>query len=174
MHDTALQHKRLVAAAIDIGIGFALAIALGVGSLVLGFVLHFLTRGAYVDRVLHFGIALLMLAYLLGRDLLGGGRSLGKKSQDIRVVGAGGAPIGPVESVKRNAIFAVGSALAAFSAALQLVPCLGDAVACLLIPLVALGGLVSLAAAAVEMIKITQDPQGTRFGDQLAGTKVVF
>ena len=84
-----------------------------------------------------------------------------------------GQPIGAMESARRNAVFAIGAALGLVSATLRLVPCLGDAVACLLWPLVFLGGIVSLGVAVFEIIKITQEPDGIRMGDQMAGTRVV-
>ena len=74
------------------------------------------------------------LAYILGRDLVAGDRSIGKKVQNIRVVTVTGRPIGSTESAKRNGIFAIGAALGAISATLGLVPCLGDVVKCLLLP----------------------------------------
>ena len=128
--------------------------------------------GGFVPRIIGFVGSLVMLGYVLGRDALAGGRSFGKQIQGIRVV-TGGQPIGVMESVKRNALFAIGSALGTLSATLHLVPCLGDAVACLLIPLQILGAFVTLAVAVIEIIKITQDPEGVRLGDQFANTRVV-
>ena len=113
------------------------------------------------------------LAYILGRDLTAGDRSIGKKLQNIRVVTVAGAPIGFMESAKRNGIFAIGAACGVISATLGLVPCLGDAVRCLLLPVWILGLLIGLAAAIYELIQITQRPDGVRYGDQIAGTRVV-
>jgi uncharacterized RDD family membrane protein YckC len=118
-------------------------------------------------------MALVSLAYVLGRDVLGNGRSLGKKFQDIRVITVAGAPVGLIDSVKRNAIFAIGTVLGAIAATLRLVPCLGDAVVCLMTPLFFLALLLLVAAVIVEIVKITQDQQGIRFGDEMAGTRVV-
>jgi len=84
-----------------------------------------------------------------------------------------GQPIGPVESAKRNGIFAIGAALGVISSTLGLIPCLGAAVNCLLLPVWILGMLVGLAAAIYELIQITQRPDGVRYGDQLAATRVV-
>src|SRR5262249_4791434 len=108
-----------------------------------------------------------------GRDLVAGDRSVGKKVQDIRVVTLGGAPIGPIESAKRNGIFAIGAALGVISSTLGLIPCLGAALNCLLPPAWVLGMIIGLAAAIYEIIQITQRPDGVRYGDQLAGTRVV-
>ena len=63
--------------------------------------------------------------------------------------------------------------LGVLSATLGLVPCLGDVVRCLLLPVLMLGMLVGLAAAIYELIQITQRADGVRYGDQLAGTRVV-
>jgi uncharacterized RDD family membrane protein YckC len=181
MTDSQLQQKRLIAAAIDIGISIVISCVFWAVALVLGFVLTRASGGGgggrvallYVPRVLGFLGAAIGLGYVLGRDLLGGGRSLGKKLQNIRVVTASGAPIGAVDSIKRNAIFAIGSAFGMLSATLQLVPCLGDVVACVILPLAWLGYVVSLVAVIVELVKITQDPAGIRLGDQFAATRVV-
>lgn len=177
MTDRELQQKRIVAAVIDIAIAIAISIVFWVAAAALGFAVSRATSssgvGGYVPRILSFLGSLLSVAYVLGRDMLAGDRSLGKKIQNIRVVTVTGAPITFNESLRRNAIFAIGSGLGLLSATLQLVPCFGDAVACLLMPLIVLGGLVSLGAAIFELIKITQDPEGIRMGDRMAGTRVV-
>lgn len=180
MTDSQLQQKRIIAGLIDI----AIAIAIGVGFAVVGAGVGLAggmadagttgaMAGSFVGRIVGFIGSLVGLGYILGRDVLFGGSSLGKKTQNIRVVTRAGGPITFNESARRNAIFAIGSALGLVSATLQLVPCLGDAVACMLLPLTILGGLVSLGAAVYEIIRITQDPEGIRYGDQLAGTKVI-
>jgi uncharacterized RDD family membrane protein YckC len=177
MTDRDLQQKRIVAAVIDIGIAIVVFIGFWVVGAALGFAVA--RSGAdsgvsgYAGRVLSFLGSLISFGYVVGRDVLGGGRSLGKKFQNIRVVTVTGAPIGFMESARRNAIFAIGSALGLLSATLQLLPCLGDAVACMLLPLTVVGGLFSLGAAIFEIIKITQHPEGIRMGDQMAGTRVV-
>jgi uncharacterized RDD family membrane protein YckC len=144
----------------------------------MGFVLARSSSGGgvmvYAVRVLGFLSSLVTVGYMLGRDVLGGGRSIGKKVQNIRVVTAAGQPIGFVDSAKRNAIFAIGSLLGLLSSTLQLVPCLGDAVACVLMPLTVLGGIASFVAAVIELVKISQDPNGVRLGDGWAGTRVTY
>jgi hypothetical protein len=40
-------------------------------------------------------------------------------------------------------------------------------------PVMILGGLVSFAAAIYELIQITQDPNGIRYGDRMAQTRVI-
>lgn len=175
MTDAALQQKRLIAAAIDIAVGVGIAVVVFVGSLILGLLLGMASASVagYAARVLHLIGSLAILAFILGRDVLFEGRSLGKKTQDLKVVGATGAPVTLEESVRRNALFAAGSALAVLSTALQLFPCVGDVVACLLTPLLLLGGLAAFLGAIVEVVMIVQDPAGIRFGDKFARTKVV-
>ena len=177
MTDRDLQQRRYIAAAIDVAVAIGIAVAFMIVGIVVGFAFTRATSssmvGVYLPRVVGFVGALVSLGYILGRDLVAGDRSLGKKIQNLRVVTLAGAPIGFVESAKRNAIFAIGSGLSVVSATLQLIPCLGDAVSCLLLPVWILGVLVSLGAAIYEMVQITQKPDGVRYGDQLAGTRVV-
>ena len=177
MRDRELQQKRYIAAAIDIAVAIGIGLVFGIVGMVLGFAFTRATSssmvGVYLPRVLSFLGAVVGLAYILGRDLVAGDRSLGKKIQNIRVVTVTGTAIGPTESVRRNAIFAIGSALSVVSSVLQLVPCLGDAVSCLLLPVWILGALISLAAAIYELIQINQEPDGIRYGDKMAATRVV-
>ena len=126
-----------------------------------------------LHRIADFVIAILTLGYVLGRDVLAGDRSLGKKLMEIRVLTTRNAAIGFMESLKRNGIFAVGSTLNLVRATFQLVPCLGDAVACLMLPLFFLSWLIGIAAVIVEVVKIVTQPDGRRFGDEWAGTRVV-
>jgi uncharacterized RDD family membrane protein YckC len=175
MTDTALQQKRLIAAVIDIAVCLGIAVVAFLGSMVLGLVLGMASSGvaSYAGRVLSLLGSLALLAYILGRDVIFQGRSLGKKTQELKVVGATGAPVTLEESVRRNAIFALGSALTVLSSALQLFPCVGDVVACLLTPLLLLGGIAAFGAAILEIVWIIQDPGGIRFGDKFARTRVV-
>ncbi|HEV7499992.1 MAG TPA: RDD family protein [Vicinamibacteria bacterium] len=177
MTDRDLQQKRYIAAAIDIAVAIGIGLAFGIVSVIAGFVFGRATSssmiGVYLPRVVSFVGSLVGLGYVLGRDVVTGDRSLGKQLQGIRVVTVAGLPIGFMESARRNAIFAIGSALGVISATLQLVPCLGDVVSCLLIPFLILGGLISLGAAVYELLQITQRNDGVRYGDQMAGTRVV-
>lgn len=177
MTDRDLQQKRIMAGLIDIGVAIAIALAFMIMSLVLGIGLGSATSSSavsnYVPRILGFLGWLVCLGYILGRDVVAGDRSIGKKMQDLRVVTTTGAPINYMDSARRNGIFAIGAALAFLSAAFQLIPCLGDAVACMLMPLTLLGMVVTVGAAIYEMLQITQQPEGIRFGDKTAGTRVV-
>jgi hypothetical protein len=177
MTDRDLQQKRIVAALIDIGVAVAISLVFMILSWVLGFAVNSATSssavGTYVPRVIGFLGSLISLAYILGRDVVAGDRSIGKKIQDIRVVTTSGAPITINESARRNGIFAIGAALGVVSGALGLIPCLGDVVNCLLLPLWILGMLISIGAAIYEILQITQQTEGMRFGDRTAGTRVV-
>ena len=177
MTDRELQQKRIIAALIDIAIVIAIYLAFFIVSLVLGFGIGSATSSSvvstYLPRFLGFVGSLVMVGYILGRDVVAGDRSIGKKIQDIRVVTTTGAAITFMDSARRNGIFAIGAALGFVSATLQLIPCLGDAVACMLMPLTLLGMVVAVGAAIYEMLQITQHPEGIRFGDRTAGTRVI-
>jgi uncharacterized RDD family membrane protein YckC len=177
MTDRDLQQKRIIAGLIDIAVAIAISLAFIIVGMVLGAGIGMATDGTgvsgYLPRILGFLGALISLGYILGRDIVAGDRSIGKKIQDIRVVTTTGAPITFNESARRNGIFAIGSALGLLSATLMLIPCLGDAVACMLMPLQLLGMVVSVGAAIYEILQITQQPEGIRFGDKTAGTRVV-
>ena len=176
MTDRDLQQKRIVAGLIDIGIAVVISGIFFVISMVLTFAMHKAVGGitsSVVSSIVALFGSLVGLAYVLGRDLVAGGRSLGKQIQGIRVLTAAGQPITAMDSARRNAPFAIGSALGVVSATLGLIPCLGALVNCLLWPLYILGFLASIGVAVFEIIKITQDPEGIRMGDQMAGTRVV-
>jgi uncharacterized RDD family membrane protein YckC len=175
MTDSALQQKRLIAAVIDIAICIGVVFAVTILSLGVQFALGFASGAAasYAGRVFNLLASLSVFAYILGRDVLFQGRSLGKKTQDLKVVGAAGGPVTIEESARRNALFGIGSALGTLAATLQLFPCLGDAVSCMLMPLWVLGIFVSFVAAIVEIVMIIQDPAGIRMGDKFARTRVV-
>lgn len=178
MTDRDLQQKRIVAGLIDIGIAIAISLAFMIVGLVLGVGINSVSSstsavGSYVPRILGFLGSVISLGYILGRDIVAGDRSIGKKIQNIRVVTTAGAPIDFMTSARRNGIFAIGAALGCLSSTLQLIPCLGDAVACMLMPLQLLGFAVAIGAAIYEILQITQQPEGIRFGDRTAGTRVV-
>ena len=177
MTDRDLQQKRYIAAGIDIAVFIGIGLVFAIVGMVMGFVFTSATSssmvGVYLPRVISFLGSLVTLAYILGRDLTAGDRSIGKKLQNVRVVTVTGTPIGVMESAKRNAIFAIGAALGVISSTLGLIPCLGTVVNCLLLPVLILGMLIGLAAAIYELIQITQRPDGVRYGDQIAGTRVV-
>jgi len=177
MTDATLQQKRLIAAAIDIGILFALWMAMSLALFALT-CSGVLTRIEFLDT---YAVPLLLCAmlgvslfYVVARDVVAGDRSVGKKLMNIRVVTQAGAPIGVMESVKRNALFTPGLALALVGALLGLVPIVGCMLQCLLWPVRLGAGLFVLGAVIYEILQITQDPDGVRFGDKLAATRVVL
>ena len=51
------------------------------------------------------------LGYVLLRDVLVGGQSLGKKMQGLRAVTSAGASVSVADSARRNALFALGPVL---------------------------------------------------------------
>lgn len=167
MTNADLQQKRLVAAAIDAGIAMGLVVAVSVVSGLAAFVAEWLSGLLYVLGYM------VVLGYVLLRDTLAGGRSIGKKIQEIRVVNTYGAPIALIDSVKRNAIFGAGFLVLIVWSFFQMLPVIGCIAGCVGWPLVMLASLATLGAVVVEMLKILQDPQGVRVGDQLANTRVV-
>ena len=177
MTDRDLQQKRIVAALIDIAIVIAIYIAFAIVTLVLNFGVGSATSGSavanYVPRILGFLGSAMILGYILGRDVIAGDRSIGKKIQDIRVVTTTGGPVDFMTSARRNGLFAIGAALGFLSSTLGLIPCVGDVVNCMLFPLMVLGVVVAVGAAIYEILQITQQPEGIRFGDRTAGTRVV-
>jgi len=177
MTDADLQQKRLIAAVIDIAVLIVLAIAVGIAHLVIAMVVRAVGLHGIVameaSAVVSFASSVAFLAYMLARDVIASGQSIGKKTQGIRAVTTSGQPLALMDSVKRNAIFAIGSALGTVASAIQLVPIVGCVAGCLLMPLMLGGALLSLVAAIVEIVKIIQDPEGIRFGDQWANTRVV-
>jgi len=175
--DQELQQKRLVAAAIDIGVFVGLVLVFVIVRIILSLVMRSVTDSVMAHLMLRSGIelvtALVTLGYILGRDVVLEGRSVGKKVMDIRVVTSAGKPIEFSDSMRRNAIFGVGSALSVIHGAIGMVPCFGTAIGCLMAPLLILAFIFGVAAVVVEIIKFVTDAAGQRFGDQWAGTKVV-
>jgi uncharacterized RDD family membrane protein YckC len=87
---------------------------------------------------------LLAAAYLLFRDGLGGGQSVGKRALSLRVIEReAGVGIGLVGSLKRNIVFAI--------------------------PLLNVG----ISASVFESVLLYFDEDGLRLGDRIAGTRVV-
>ena|SRR3990172_5090526 len=90
------------------------------------------------------GAGWLAVVYLVLRDGLGGGQSLGKRALSLRVVKREtNAGIGLVDSLKRNLVFAVPLLHAAISATV------------------------------FEGVLLYFDEEGLRLGDRIAGTRVI-
>jgi uncharacterized RDD family membrane protein YckC len=175
MTDAQLQQKRLAAAGIDVAVMVVLGIIRGLTAVIMSCMA---TRagmlGVYAVHAVEVVLALVGLGYVLARDVVAGDRSLGKKLMNIRVVRTSGEPIGIVDSVKRNAIFSIAAAFYVLLALLGLIPIAGGCIKCLLMPLWVLTPLVALGAAVWEIIQITSQPEGTRLGDNMAGTRVTW
>jgi hypothetical protein len=177
MTDSSLQQKRLAAAAIDIGVLVVLGMILGgVGAVLTcsGALSKIGTLAQYAMHLLVLAYVFGSLAFVLGRDVLAGSTSPGKKAMGIRVVTTAGAPIGVMESVKRNALFAPGLAVGALLALLGMIPIVGCVTGCLLWPLRLLAGVFGVVAGIYEIVMIVQEPDGVRLGDKMAGTRVVI
>jgi len=133
--------KRVLAYIIDsVLIGLIVFVVMG-GSMVLSLVLGSMsdTLGA-MSMLLSFGAMgiafILAFGYMLIRDGLGSGRSIGKKLMGLRVQKDGGKCT-YVDSLKRNITF--------------------------IVPILSF----------IELIMPFIDAEGLRFGDKIAGTKVV-
>jgi uncharacterized RDD family membrane protein YckC len=106
------------------------------------------------------------IAYVLTRDGLAfefmDGRSIGKKLMKLRPVRLDGQPMDIRTSVMRNWPLTLGS----LAQVLIFVPVIGW----ILIPFVVIAGLV---ITVIEILRVLNDPEGRRWGDQLAATKVI-
>jgi uncharacterized RDD family membrane protein YckC len=106
------------------------------------------------------------ILYILTRDGLAydfmDGRSIGKKLMKLRPVRLDGLPMDVRTSVRRNWPLAFGS----LTQALLFVPVIGW----ILIPVVGLAGLVLVI---IEIVRVVTRPDGRRWGDELAGTRVI-
>jgi uncharacterized RDD family membrane protein YckC len=176
MTDPQLQQKRLTAAAIDIGILVGFWMVLSIVIVILscsGVATRIEFLGTFGPPIIGTVMMIAGLGYVVGRDVMAGGRSLGKKMMGIRVITTEGTPVGMIESVKRNALFAPGPAIGVLLALVMLLPG-GGCIACLLWPLRVAAGLFSVGAVIWEIVQITQKPDGVRVGDDMAGTRVVF
>jgi uncharacterized RDD family membrane protein YckC len=180
MTDNELQQKRLMAAAVDVAVATGILVAFWSinGAIAAGtktVVGDSIGTGAvaYLPRLVSLVGAALGLGYVLLRDVVFDGQSLGKKLQGLRVETLAGLAPSALDSAKRNAVFAVGPLLNVLSSVLALIPCLDAAAACLLWPLIVLGSVATLAIVVVEVMKIVQEPDGLRLGDQFARTRVV-
>ena len=89
-------------------------------------------------------------------------RSLGKKVMKLNVVRLDGKPMDLETSVKRNWMFGFG----AISSILIYIPVLGWI-------LIIVGSLLALCIGLYECYKVLTDKEGRRWGDELAGTKVI-
>jgi uncharacterized RDD family membrane protein YckC len=93
--------------------------------------------------------------YMLLRDGLLDGQSIGKKLLDIRVITDHGA-VTYGDSIKRNIIFAIPSLF-------MIIPIIGWII----------GSIIGAIIYVVEIVKAMNDAEGKRYGDVWAGTKVI-
>lgn len=106
--------------------------------------LAFLLDAVIALSLYRFAGGLFAIAYLILRDGLWGGRSIGKAVLSLRVVRQdGGAAIGLVDSLKRNLLFVIPLANTAISVSV------------------------------FEGVNLFFDDDRLRLGDRLAGTRVV-
>lgn len=105
-------------------------------------------------------------AYLVVRDGLEveymNERSLGKRVMNLDVVRLDGQPMDIETSARRNWMWGIGG----ITGALAYIPILGW----VLIPII---GLIGLAIGVYEGYRVLTDPQGRRWGDEIARTKVI-
>jgi len=141
--------KRIIAAIIDAIPAILIAFILGMIPFIGGIIGGILAGGWWLVRD--------------GLDLeFADKRSLGKKIMKLRPIRLDGQPMTMEVSIKRNlplAFYCVGYLL-------WIVPVLGHLVS---IPIFIIGGLVCL----IEGVLAITDGEGRRWGDKLAGTKVV-
>lgn len=95
-------------------------------------------------------------AYMLLKDGLFEGQSLGKKVMKLQVMTSEGNLADYMASVRRNAIFAI-------PILIMIIPIIGWIIAPIL----------SLIIVIVELMKVINDPHGLRIGDSWAGTQVI-
>lgn len=128
---------------------------------------------AVIDGAIGFVVGLIPIiggligaAYWLVRDGLElefmDGRSVGKKIMKLRPVRLDGQPMDIPTSVKRNWMFALGGLISM----LLWIPILGWL---LIIPV----AFIALGLGLFELYKVVTDSEGRRFGDGMAGTKVI-
>jgi uncharacterized RDD family membrane protein YckC len=141
--------KRIIAAIIDAIPAIVVSFILGMIPFIGGIIGGLLAAGWWLVRD--------------GLDLeFADKRSLGKKIMKLRPVRLDGQPMTLDTSIKRNlplAFYCVGYLL-------WIVPVLGHIVS---IPIFIVGGLVGL----IEGVLVITDGEGRRWGDKLAGTKVI-
>jgi len=100
---------------------------------------------------------LIGFAYMLIKDGLFEGQSLGKKVMKLQVVTSDGSQADFMVSVRRNAIFAV-------PILLMIIPVLGWVLA----------PIISLVIITIEVMKVVNEPKGRRLGDNWAASQVIL
>ena len=167
MTDAELQKNRFIALAIDIGAIFAVVVVVVILNIVGSIISNIL--GSLVQIV---GAAVLCGLILL-RDYIVKGNSIGKHLMKLKVVTTAGGPIEVMHSVKRNLVYSLTSLIWLLTSIIALIPFLGCIAGVVLSLLQFVVGLAVLAFAVWEAITITKSPEGLRWSDTFAGTRVV-
>jgi|GEM_PF-297020 len=175
MTNSELQKNRFIAALIDFLVAFAIYVVFAILSVIFAFI-H-----AAIGALMSVIGALAVMGFFLARDMIFSGNSLGKKMMKIKIVTAGGEPLTFTHSAKRNFVFAVPylflfiQNLLGFIGAIlpSAITCLAGAVGLILWVLQVIIALAVLGFIIWEIITITKEPEGVRWGDQFAGTRVV-
>jgi len=94
--------------------------------------------------------------YQITKDAQWRNKSIGKKIMNLKVIRLDGGIVDPTVSAKRNVPLAIGSVIA-------IIPILGWA----------LGPLVAMVFAIIELVLFLSDEKGQRFGDRWANTQVI-
>lgn len=163
MTDNQLQTNRFIAMAIDVGIAIAIAIVF----IVIGVAAAF--AHLWLSRLVYLALGIVLCGFYAMRDCVLNGNSIGKHLMKIKVVSVTGGPISAVQSVKRNLVWTGSAVLSIVGQIVSWVPFLS----CLYSILMVVAGLAVLGYTAWEVYNIVTDPDGVRWGDKFAGTRVV-
>lgn len=150
--------KRLVAGLIDVVVGYILNLIV--------------TCIPFVNMFLHDQIV--MVAYLLVKDFLFGGRGVGKNLMGLQVVDARtGAPASLVQSIKRNIVI-YGPYILLYTTN-QIIKFIPDENLKVVIQnvVVGIGTVYTIVALPYEAYRMYTRADGLRWGDQFAGTMTV-
>jgi uncharacterized RDD family membrane protein YckC len=123
--------------------------------------------GSYLGGIL---VSATVIVYVLFRDAIPipalEGASIGKKILGFRAEKLDGSTLTFEDSARRNAIFAVGTAISLVGALLSFIPFVEMIFSIL-------GGLIGLGLVIFELYMLFTDPDNRRWGDGFAGTVVV-
>jgi len=176
MTNSELQKNRFIAVLIDFLIAGALYVIFLILSLVLSLVHN--AVGALVGIV---GAAV-VIGFFLARDIILSGNSIGKKLMKIKTISKTGEPITMVQSAKRNFVFAVPYLFLLIQNFLNFLgslfpsifTCMAGILALIIWLIQLLVALAVLGFIIWEIITITKEPDGIRWGDTFAETRVVM
>ena len=184
MNDADLQQKRFLAMGIDAGIFIGLLIIVIAISLITA-VGEFAALeatgtsvfGTIISLLISVFLYLLLMAFILLRDYIFKGNSIGKHLMKIRLVKTDGTPLNFMSSVKRNCLFAVPTIfilmITIISAVIKYIPVINVVASCLFFILYILMALAAIGFVIWEIVNIVNTPDGIRWGDKFGGTQVV-